>query len=233
MRCPWPLASILAKIIAVTPPVAPFDRSAVHFDDRGLVTAVIEHAQTGEVLMVGWMNEESLARTVDAGVVWFWSRSRARLWQKGESSGHVLAVRKIFLDCDGDTLLVKAQPAGPTCHTGSRSCFGTPGGGMLDALEATVAQRAALPPGAHSYVRRLFDEGPEKIAAKLREEATELGAELASGAPGRVVSEAADLLFHLMVALGSRGVPVADVLGELDRRFGTSGLDEKAARTKK
>jgi len=214
----------------VTPETASFDRSRVHFDERGLVTAVIEHAQTGEVLMVGWMNEESLSRTLAAGVVWFWSRSRGRLWQKGESSGHVLAVRKIFLDCDGDTLLVKAMPAGPTCHTGSRSCFGTPGGGTLDALEATVAARAALPPGSHSYVRRLFDEGPDKIAAKLREEAEELGADLAAGAPARVVAEAADLLFHTMVALGSRGVPVADVLAELDRRFGTSGLDEKASR---
>ncbi len=216
----------------MTPESASFDPSVVRFDDRGLVTAVVTHAQTGEVLMVGWMNAESLARTLGARVVWFWSRSRGRLWQKGESSGHVLAVRSLALDCDGDTLLVKALPAGPTCHTGTRSCFGAPGGGTLDALEATVAARAALPPGSHSYVRRLFDEGPDKIAAKLREEAGELGAELAAGEPARVVSEAADLLFHTMVALGSRGVPVADVLAELDRRFGTSGLDEKAARPK-
>lgn len=231
MRCVWLPAGILAKIIAVMPPSASFDRSSVRFDDRGLLTTVVEHAHTGEVLMVGWMNEESLARTLDSALVWFWSRSRGRLWQKGESSGHVLAVRNVFLDCDGDTLLVKALPAGPTCHTGSRSCFGTPGAGTLDALEATVAARAALPPGAHSYVRRLLDEGPEKIAAKLREEAGELGAELAAGAPARVVAEAADLLFHVLVALRSRGVPVADVLAELERRHGTSGLDEKAART--
>jgi phosphoribosyl-ATP pyrophosphohydrolase/phosphoribosyl-AMP cyclohydrolase len=199
-----------------------------------LTAAVVQDAITGRVLMLGYMDEEALARTRSTGEVHFWSRSRKRLWKKGETSGHVLRVVEIARDCDGDALLVRARPAGPTCHTGATSCFGaagpTPPPSELFALEATLAARRALPPGSRSYARQLFDGGPKAIGGKLTEEAGELAAELPAGSRERVVAEAADLLFHLMVALTDREVGVADVLAELHRRAGTSGLDEKAAR---
>ena len=139
-------------------------------------------------------------------------------------------------DCDSDTLLVRAYPAGPICHTGSESCFGTdgrePAANALEELEQTIASRKALPPGSASYVRGLRDGGMGKMLGKLAEEGAELGRELTSGPRERVIAEAADALFHFVVALAARDVSLADVERELDHRAGLSGLEEKARRKK-
>ena len=202
--------------------------------ERPLKAAIVQHAETGRVLMLAWMDDEAEARTRATGEVHFFSRSRNRLWRKGETSGNVLKLVAMQADCDGDALLVRALPAGPTCHTGSLTCFGASGPEppptALDALEATIAARAALPPGARSYVRRLLDGGMAKLLGKLAEESAELGAELAAGSRERVIAEAADALFHLLVALGARGVTLAEIEAELARRAGVSGIDEKESR---
>jgi phosphoribosyl-ATP pyrophosphohydrolase/phosphoribosyl-AMP cyclohydrolase len=201
-----------------------------------LTTAVVQDALSGRVLMVGWMNDEALKLTRETGFVHFWSRSRQKLWKKGETSGNTLQLVELKEDCDKDTLLVRALPAGPTCHTGSTTCFGTDGNepspSELDALESTIRARLLAPAGTRSYVRSLVDEGARRIGEKIVEEAGELAVEVASGAAdrGRVVAEAADLFFHALVGLGVAGVSLREVEAELRRRAGTSGLDEKAAR---
>jgi phosphoribosyl-ATP pyrophosphohydrolase/phosphoribosyl-AMP cyclohydrolase len=219
-------------------------------DERGLVTAVVQHAATGQVLMVGMMNEDALAATLVTGRVTFWSRSRGTLWEKGETSGHTLALRDIRIDCDGDALLVTAEPAGPTCHTGKPSCFfraleadvlatdegPTPDGpdAVLARLFAVVLARkagvGATQAAGRSYVRELLAAGTTKVEAKLREEADELARALASESRERVAAEAADLVFHALVALVARDVDLRDVTAVLAGRHGTSGLDEKARR---
>jgi len=223
--------------------------SAATPDERGLVTAVVQHAATGRVLMVGMMNREALALTLERGLVTFWSRSRQTLWQKGETSGHTLALREIRIDCDGDALLVQAEPAGPTCHTGHSSCFFRPVGAdalaeddgpvaptdavLAGVFEVVLARKAGLgmtQAQGKSYVRDLLAAGTTKIEAKLREEADELARALASESPARVAAEAADLVFHALVALAARDVDLRDVAAVLAGRFGTSGLDEKARR---
>jgi phosphoribosyl-ATP pyrophosphohydrolase/phosphoribosyl-AMP cyclohydrolase len=216
---------------------------AVKFDERGLVTVVAQDALTGEVRMVAWADREALARTTETGEAHFYSRSRRSLWRKGESSGNVLVVRALLLDCDGDSIVAMVEPKGPTCHTGAPSCFfrawsaGEWTGdarplAMMERLERSLESRARGE-GARSYTRSLLEAGPAKIGAKLREEADEL-ARATEGEPDeRVASEAADVIYHLSVALLSRGVPWRAVLEELSRRFGTSGLDEKSARPPK
>lgn len=212
------------------------------FDDRGLVPAVCQDALTGEVRMVAWMNREALARTLESGLATFFSRSRGRLWQKGEESGHVLRVTRVVADCDGDTLLVLVRPEGPSCHTGRPSCFfrGVGAGGALEEqpvepapflleLEAVLVRRQAST-AESSYTRSLLDGGAARIAAKLDEEAGELGRALASESDERVASEAADLLYHTLVGLRLRGVELRRVLELLAARSGTSGHAEKAAR---
>lgn len=214
----------------------------VTWDERGLAPAVASDAATGAVLMVAWMNAESLARTVESGEAWFWSRSRGRLWKKGETSGHVLRVRELRVDCDGDTLLLVVEPAGPACHTGKSSCFyrAYPGGAeddgprgaaaaVVDRVAAVIEARRAST-GERSYVRSLLDGGMAKILAKIAEEHGELAAELPDGDVDKVVHETADLLFHVLVGLAARGVAPSQVWRELERRFGTSGHVEKASR---
>lgn len=214
---------------------------AVSFDDRGLVPAVAQDALTGEVRMLAYMNREALALTLSTGVAHFWSRSRASLWKKGETSGNTLAVRAVHLDCDGDAVLLRVEPAGPTCHTGAPSCFSRAASGEgwidlrplaeLDALEATVAARRDDPASAgRSYSRQLIDGGADAVGAKLREEADELARAVKGESGDRVASEAADVVYHLVVALASRRVAWRDVLAALARRGGVSGLVEKAAR---
>jgi phosphoribosyl-ATP pyrophosphohydrolase/phosphoribosyl-AMP cyclohydrolase len=201
-----------------------------------LTPAIVQDAITGRVLMMGWMSDESLRLTRETGEVYFWSRSRQRLWKKGETSGNVLALVEIKADCDSDTWLVRAVPRGPTCHTGSTSCWGVDGSEPapteLEALEATIRARIAAPEGTRSYVRELLQG--TRAAEKIVEEAGELSVEVArADAPReRVIAEAADLLFHMLVGLASRGVSLEEVERELHRRAGTSGLDEKAARKK-
>ncbi|MSP59144.1 MAG: bifunctional phosphoribosyl-AMP cyclohydrolase/phosphoribosyl-ATP diphosphatase HisIE [Myxococcales bacterium] len=202
--------------------------------ERRLIPAIVQDARTGRVLMLAWMDDEARALTETTREVHFFSRSRQKIWRKGETSGNVLDLVSLHPDCDGDTLLIRALPRGPACHTGAQTCFGNegpePSPTALDELEATIAARAALPPGSRSYVRQLLDGGWPKILGKLAEESAELGAELPEGPRGRVVSEAADALFHLLIALAARGIPLADVEAEIARRADLSGLDEKARR---
>lgn len=205
------------------------------FDARGLIPAVVQEADTGEVLMVAWMNREALDGTLATGLAHFWSRSRARLWQKGETSGHVQHVRGIYADCDRDTLLVQVHQEGAACHTGSRTCFfqalrgsGAAGASdaepqpapatMLDRLESIVAARKASPPPG-SYVAALLARGEAAICRKVGEEAVEvITAALGGEGDRRLVEEVADLWFHTVVLLGERGIPLHDVLKELARR---------------
>lgn len=186
----------------------------------GLLPAIIQHAQTGEVLMLGYMNAEALDVTQRTGHVTFFSRSKQRLWTKGESSGHVLALQSIRVDCDADTLLVQALPHGPTCHTGTSSCFGDevrPPLGFLAELDALVAQRHAERPDG-SYTTRLFEGGVRRIAQKVGEEGVETA--LAGVAQGdeELLGEAADLLFHLSVLLRARGLSLTEVAALLAKR---------------
>jgi phosphoribosyl-ATP pyrophosphohydrolase/phosphoribosyl-AMP cyclohydrolase len=208
-----------------------------------LVAAVVQHADTGAVLMLGYMNAEALARTLERRRVTFFSRSRQRLWEKGESSGHTLELRGLAVDCDADALLVQATPRGPTCHTGAPSCFFRPvgepppatPGAVFERLFAEICERRAgrgmTNREGKSYVRDLLAGGASKIAAKLSEEAGELGEALAGEDRDHVAREAADLLFHALVGLAHRDLSLADVAAVLAARMGRSGVDEKAART--
>lgn len=196
------------------------------FDASGFIPALIQDALTGRVLMLGWMNEESLQRTRESGEVWFWSRSRQELWHKGATSGNVLRVREIRADCDADCLLIRAAPAGPTCHTGRDSCFWQdldgnvlqpPPSGFLDELETIVASRRAATPD-ESYTARLFEKGRFKIAQKVGEEGLETAMAGVAQDDDRLTDESADLLFHLLVLLNERSIPLRDVLGRLAER---------------
>lgn len=208
------------------------------FDDRGLVPCIVQDAVSSTVLMLAWMNAESLRLTRETGFVTFWSRSRGALWKKGETSGNMLAVVEIRIDCDRDCLLIRATPAGPSCHTGATSCFFTLDDESTDdgvapilaRLDALLAQRRDSASGDKSYTKSLLDKGIPKIISKIEEEQRELVAELPDGADDKVVYEAADLLFHVMVGLTARKLPIDRVLAELGRRFGTSGHVEKASR---
>lgn len=209
------------------------------YDDRGLVPCIIQDATSSTVLMLAWMNAEALRLTRETGIVHFWSRSRAALWKKGETSGHTLAVVELRIDCDRDCLLIRATPAGPSCHTGATSCFFTLDDGTTDdgiapilaRLDQILIARRDSSTGEKSYTKSLLDKGMPKIIAKIEEEQRELVAELPAGPDDQVVYEAADLVFHVMVGLTARGLPVDRVLAELGRRFGTSGHVEKASRT--
>jgi len=171
--------------------------------------AIVQDARDRRVLMLAWMDDEALRLTRETGEAWFWSRSRGRLWKKGETSGNTLAVQEVRDDCDGDALLVTVVPAGAACHTGSVSCF-------APALWRTVTERVRERPEG-SYVASLADAGVERAAQKLGEEAVE-AAIAAAAHDGRLVSEAADVLFHLYVLLAVAGVDVSEVEDELARR---------------
>jgi phosphoribosyl-ATP pyrophosphohydrolase/phosphoribosyl-AMP cyclohydrolase len=201
------------------------------WDERGLVPCIVQHADRGDVLMLAWMNAEALARTTETGFVHFWSRSRQALWKKGETSGHTLALVELRADCDRDCVLALARCAGPACHTGTATCWGDDvDPTILARLDRTLAQRRDAATPEKSYTRSLLDAGMPKILAKIAEEHGELAAELPGDDDAKTVHEAADLLFHVMVGLTARRIPVARVLDELARRFGTSGHVEKAQR---
>jgi phosphoribosyl-ATP pyrophosphohydrolase/phosphoribosyl-AMP cyclohydrolase len=212
------------------------------YDANGLVPCIVQDAERGTVLMLAWMNAESLRLTRETGVVHFWSRSRQALGKKGETSGNTLALVELRIDCDADAILVRAKPAGPTCHTGTTACFfhrddgpdddGVPAVTILEQLDRVLASRRDDATGQKSYTKSLLEKGMPKILEKIAEESGELAAELPAGTDERVISETADLLFHVMVGLTARKIPVEKVLLELARRFGTSGHTEKASRTK-
>ncbi|WP_426689225.1 bifunctional phosphoribosyl-AMP cyclohydrolase/phosphoribosyl-ATP diphosphatase HisIE [Rhodanobacter ginsengiterrae] len=188
----------------------------------GLLPAIVQHWRSGEVLMLGYMDAQALAQSRASGHVTFYSRSRQRLWTKGESSGHVLALKSIRVDCDADTLLIQADPRGPTCHTGTSSCFGDsaqvrPPLGFLAELDALVAQRHAERP-AGSYTTTLFEGGIRRIAQKVGEEGVETALAAVVQDDQELLGEAADLIFHLTVALRARGLSLGDVVQVLAQR---------------
>ena len=240
------------------------------WDDAGLITAVVQDRLTGQVRMVAWMNREALEVTLSSGFATFYSRSRRALWRKGETSGNVLRVHEVAVDCDGDTLLVQVDPEGPSCHTGRATCFfrklsvdasstttsvapaatsaattaalspdnSSPDNetGVADladpfllTLEAELEKRSRST-AQRSYTRSLLDAGVPKISAKISEEAAELNAALAGETDDRVASEAADVIYHLMVGLRARGVALRRVIEVLAKRAGQSGHAEKASR---
>jgi phosphoribosyl-ATP pyrophosphohydrolase/phosphoribosyl-AMP cyclohydrolase len=184
----------------------------------GLLPAIIQHAVTLKVLMLGYMNEESFDKTVSTGLVTFWSRSRGCLWTKGETSGNYLHVVKMWPDCDADTLLIQALPDGPTCHRGTPACFDTPEDeGFIRTLQAVVADRHAKMPDG-SYTTKLFIKGPKSIGKKVVEEAGEAVIEAVDGKRDRFVYEASDLIYHLLVLLESQGVSLDELERELALR---------------
>jgi phosphoribosyl-ATP pyrophosphohydrolase/phosphoribosyl-AMP cyclohydrolase len=192
------------------------------WDDHGLITAVVQDAATREVLMVAWMNAEALRATETSGEAHFWSRSRRELWHKGATSGHIMKLVELRVDCDADTLLLLVEPAGPACHTGARTCFGEPTptlGGVLDELRRVVESRALTAPEG-SYTARLLAKGLDSTLKKIGEEATEVVLAAKGESDERLAEEAADLLFHLLVALHQRGLEPAAALEVLKRRRG-------------
>ena len=189
----------------------------------GLIPAIVQHAESGQVLMQGYMNLEALQTTLTTGKVTFYSRSKQRLWMKGETSGNTLALQEVVSDCDNDSLLVFAIPAGPTCHTGTNSCYGdtlvsrAQPFTFLARLESVIAQRVADKPDG-SYTARLWAQGPTRMAQKVGEEGVEVALAAVTQQDDRLVSESADLLFHLALLLKSRNLSLERVVTELERR---------------
>jgi len=221
------------------------DTIMIRYDSRGLVPAVVQDDATGQVLMVAWMNEEALQCTAATGEAHFWSRSRRELWHKGATSGNTMVVRDILVDCDADTLLVKVDPEGPACHTGERSCFFRlwQSGSDADGYRAKVqtcgsARLTAQAPGEASIVRELYDvilerrerrprgsytaellsAGEDKILKKVGEEAMEVVLAAKGEGNDRLVSEIADLAYHLLVLLAARQLDPANIEAELAKR---------------
>jgi phosphoribosyl-ATP pyrophosphohydrolase/phosphoribosyl-AMP cyclohydrolase len=208
------------------------------FDEQGLLPAVVQDWLDGSVLMLGYMNHEALSKTLATRSVHFWSRTRQALWEKGETSGNKLLVKELFIDCDRDTILVKAEPLGPTCHTGERACFFSKldergndegvkspeaWGGILEGILRTIQHRRANPqPG--SYTTKLLEGGHDRILKKVAEEAGEVLLASKSGKKEEIIYEVADLFFHTLMVLGYHEVSLQEVYQELGKRFGKSGL---------
>jgi len=210
------------------------DLTQLKFDAQGLIPVVVQDWRDGTVLMVAFMNKEALHKTVTTKSVHFWSRSRQTLWEKGETSGHKLVVKDLFVDCDGDALLVKAEPTGPTCHTGEKACFFSridqPGvktseawGGILERLYQTIQNRKRQPSN-DSYTSRLLDGGVDRVLKKVVEEAGEVVLAGKGGKKDEIIYETADLFFHTLVALGYHDITLQEVYQELATRFGKPGL---------
>lgn len=187
----------------------------------GLIPAIIQHEGSGEVRMLGYMDREALEATIRDGLVTFHSRSRGGPWRKGETSGNLLDLVDIRTDCDRDALLVTARPRGPTCHTGTASCFGDDAAPFLSHLARTIADRAGADP-ASSYTARLFSEGVKRIAQKVGEEGVETALAAVAGDRAELESETADLLYHLLVLLEASGSSLEAVTAELKRRHPVS-----------
>ncbi|HET6676218.1 MAG TPA: bifunctional phosphoribosyl-AMP cyclohydrolase/phosphoribosyl-ATP diphosphatase HisIE [Nitrospiraceae bacterium] len=215
----------------------PGENESFVFDASGLLPAVIQDWRDATVLMVGYMNQQAITQTLSTKFVHFWSRSRRKLWKKGETSGHVLIVKDLFVDCDCDTILVKAEPVGPTCHTGMRTCFfarldengkairnssQNAAGGILERIYQTILDRKAVPkPG--SYVSTLLEGGADRILKKVAEEAGEVMLASKNNDPAEIIYETADLLFHVLLVLGYHNITIHDVWAELAGRYGKSG----------
>ncbi len=229
-----------------------FDIKEIKFDDRGLVPAIAQDSESGEVLMLAYMNEQALKKTIGSGRAHYYSRSRQELWLKGDTSGHFQDVQSLAYDCDADTILLKVDQKGVACHTGHMSCFfnkidigeaAVTDGGSDDANKAPQAEiikelyqvlleRKDADP-EESYVAALYNKGFQKIAAKIHEESAELIDAAKRLGNKEIVHELADLWFHTLVLLGYKDIQIEEVFKELGRRFGTSGHEEKKSRTKK
>ena len=190
----------------------------------GLLPAIVQDAASGAVLMLGYMNREALSATQASGRVTFWSRSKGRLWTKGETSGNFLEVSSIAADCDGDTLLILATPSGPACHLGTRTCFGeappraaAESLAFLHTLQKIIAERIADPP-PDSYTAKLLAQGPRRVAQKVGEEGVELALAAVAQGDAEIIGEAADLLYHVLVLLQSKHLSLEQVVAELEAR---------------
>jgi len=217
--------------------------SQLKYDAEGLVTVVAQDRLTGEIRMLAHADERALQATLESGQAHFYSRSRRAMWRKGETSGNVLHVTEVWADCDADAVVYLVDPEGPSCHTGRTSCFfqqmngrgelqtdaEAHAGALLPRLWAELERRKRAP-ATESYTRKLLDAGVAKIGSKIREEAEELARALAVESNDRVLAEAADQVYHLLVGLLARGVTLRELEAELARRFGVSGLVEKASR---
>ncbi|WP_406566334.1 bifunctional phosphoribosyl-AMP cyclohydrolase/phosphoribosyl-ATP diphosphatase HisIE [Jeotgalibacillus aurantiacus] len=200
---------------------------SIRFDEKGLIPAVVQDADSGEVLTVAYMNEESLQKSIESGETWFYSRSRQELWHKGATSGNTQKIVDMTLDCDGDSLVVRVKPAGPACHTGERSCFNEKiytsetekagGTSILDTLETLIKERfEERPEGA--YTTYLFTEGVDKILKKVGEEASEVIIAAKNRDKEELKWETADLLYHTLVLLREQDLPLSDVMSVLEER---------------
>jgi phosphoribosyl-AMP cyclohydrolase / phosphoribosyl-ATP pyrophosphohydrolase len=214
------------------------DLSVLQFNNEGLIPAVVQDVATGQVLMLAYMNREALEQTLNTGLAHYWSRSRAKLWQKGETSGHLQHVRDLRYDCDADTLLVIVAQEGVACHTGEPSCFfhrlsepsqptqAPIAEGLLRQIYAVIQDRKRRDP-QESYVASLMAHGQDHVLKKVIEEAAEVLMASKDGRPQAIVYEMADLWFHAIVALSWHNISPQEVLQELQRRFGKSGLRTK------
>ncbi|MFQ5735988.1 MAG: bifunctional phosphoribosyl-AMP cyclohydrolase/phosphoribosyl-ATP diphosphatase HisIE [Thermodesulfobacteriota bacterium] len=223
------------------------DFPEIKFNEKGLVPAIAQDARTREVLMLAWMNEESLRLTLSTGKAHYYSRSRGKLWLKGETSGNVQEVRGVYYDCDSDTILLLVEPRGPACHTGNRTCFyreltedggkaradgGPRGAQVIKELYNVVVERKGSSP-EKSYVASLYSKGLAKILEKVEEESGELLEAAREKGRAEVIYELCDLWFHTLVLLADRSIDVDEIFAELSRRFGLSGIEEKKSRGKK
>ena len=219
----------------------------IDWNKTPLIPAIAQEAETGEMLMLAYMNEEAYTLTLSTGYAHYFSRSRQRLWKKGESSGHTQEVVDVILDCDADTVLLKVKQNGVACHTGRKSCFFTSVTqekeilaaevdtsavyGVVDTLYHTLLERKHAPAKQKSWTKKLLD-APALLQSKIREEADELARAIDNESDENVIHEATDLLYHALVGLASRDITPDRIKQELARRFGTSGIEEKEARTK-
>lgn len=214
----------------------------ITFDPQGLVPVIVQDHLTGEIRMFAFATSEALRKTMSTGRATFWSRSRGELWEKGRTSGNEIRVLRLLVDCDADCIVYSAEPRGNSCHTGAPNCFfqtleGEALGQASEQPQTLVAELERVledrkkSTGAASYTKSLYDGGPAAIGAKIREEAGEFAQALEGEGDERVVAEAADAIYHVLVGLRWRGIPWRRVLAELGRRLGRSGHDEKASRT--
>ena len=219
----------------------------IDWQKRPLIPAIVQDSESGEVLMLAYMNEEALQKTLETGFAHYFSRSRQKLWKKGESSGNVQKVEEILLDCDGDTILLKVKQSGPACHTGRRSCFFTDlktdtttsepiqnpdemYDDIVDRLYHVILEKKDGDP-TKSWTAKLFSKGENSILKKVAEEAAEFCFAVKDKDEGEIIYEGADLLYHALVALAYSGIHPERIKSELRRRFGQSGIEEKASRS--
>ncbi|HKN84729.1 MAG TPA: bifunctional phosphoribosyl-AMP cyclohydrolase/phosphoribosyl-ATP diphosphatase HisIE [Pyrinomonadaceae bacterium] len=209
--------------------MSPINFDEIRFDERGLIPAIVQNATTREVLTLAYMNRESLARTIETGETWFWSRSRNELWHKGATSGNTQRVVNLTLDCDGDAIVVLVDPAGPACHTGAASCFDIEMvhglGLLLEQLYELIESRQRQRP-AGSYTTYLFEAGLDKILKKLGEESAETIIAAKNEEQQPLIAEVSDLIYHLLVLLVARGVSLESIAAELKQRRG--GASERS-----